>query len=133
MKEYFIAAKSLYDCGQAIKKVVENEKKSHSPLQIRVINSHSTTNVIEIYNLSDEELMNVRVEIFGSIREDCYWDLPNDKVLSIPFLKPKSSQVVNLLYRNSQSALAEFKCMWRNWRNNEFSQSINVQLLGWLS
>lgn len=131
MKEYLIAAKSLYDCGQVVRKVVRDVEKADFPLSISVINSHSITNEIEFYNSSDTELKEVRVEILGSIKEDCFWNYPDDRVLSIPILKPRSSTVISLLYRDSQSALAQFKCTWKNWLNKEHSQTIQVRLLGW--
>ena len=131
MKEYLMAAKSLYDCGKTVRNVVKDVKKARSPICVRVINVHSTTNEVEIYNSSDTELRDVRVEILGSIKMDCFWDSPDDKVLRIPFIKPCGSQVFSLLYTNSQSALAEFKCTWKNWRQKELSQTIPVQLLGW--
>lgn len=131
MDKIIYLVKGLYDSGKAVKKVVNDVEKSYSPICIRVINSHFTTNEIEFYNSSDTELMDVHVEILGTIKEDCLWDSPDEKVLSIPFLKPQSSLVVNLLYINSQSELAEFKCTWKNWRHKELSQTTPVQLLGW--
>lgn len=131
MVKIILAAKSLLDCGQVVKKVIRDVEKEHCPLYISVINSHSTTNEIEFYNSGDTELKEVRVEILGSIKEDCFWNYSDDRVLNIPILKPRSSIVVSLLYRDSQSAFAQFKCTWKNWLNKEHSQTIQVRLLGW--
>ena len=126
MIKIILAAKSLLDCGQVVKKVIRDVEKEHCPLYISVINSHSTTNEIEFYNSGDTELKEVRVEILGSIKEDCFWNYSDDRVLNIPILKPRSSIVVSLLYRDSQSAFAQFKCTWKNWLNKEHSQTMTI-------
>ena len=128
------AANSLYNGEQIVEKVMKDVKKMKSPILVRNLGSHSVTNEIEIVNSGKSDITDVRVEIVGAKRDDCYWDSPNnddDKVLFIEYLCPNSSLVFELVYSNSENSIAEFQISWKDWRNKMRTQTLQVHLRGW--
>lgn len=136
MLNSLIVAKSLYDSMQVLEKVVKDVKKENSPIQVRNLGSHGVSNEIEIFNSTDTDLYEVRVEIVPLKTCDCYWYEPNNSdnhVLYVEFLPAFESLIVESIYTSSQDSSVDLFLTWKNRRRKIRTQSISVHMRGWNS